>query len=210
MAWASCEHPHVVLRYVALGDSYTIGTSVGQAERWPNQLAQRLVGGPCELVVVGNLALNGYATADVIDDELPRLRNLAPEFLSLLIGVNDVVRGIPAARYRANAAAILDGLLGLLPANRIMTVGTPDYTVTPSGAAFGDPSRQAAAIAANNRILEALAGERGIAFVDIIDLSRQAAGNRALVADDGLHPSGAQYALWVDRIEGVVRKLLAA
>ena len=90
-----------------------------------------------------------------------------------------------------------------------MAVATPDYTVTPQGAATATRRFQAAASAANNAILRELAGERGIAFVDIYDLSLGAATDRSLVADDGLHPSGAQYALWVDRIAPVVEELLA-
>ena len=91
-----------------------------------------------------------------------------------------------------------------------MTVATPDYTVTPQGASYGDPATQSAGIRRNNGILERLAAERGIAYVDTFDISLRAATDRRLVADDGLHPSGAQYALWVDRIAPVVEKLLRA
>ena len=56
--------------------------------------------------------------------------------------------------------------------------------------------------------MERLAGARGIAYVDIFDLSLRAADDRSLVADDGLHPSGRQYALWVERIQPVVERLL--
>ncbi|HLO35027.1 MAG TPA: GDSL-type esterase/lipase family protein, partial [Candidatus Deferrimicrobium sp.] len=126
----------------------------------------------------------------------------------LLVGVNDVVQGVPPATFRANAAAILDTLLRRLPADRIVTVATPDYTVTPQGAAYGDPIRQAAAIRSSNASLRELATERGIAFVDIHDLSLRAADDRSLVAADGLHPSGIQYALWVERIAKVVAGLI--
>jgi lysophospholipase L1-like esterase len=119
-----------------------------------------------------------------------------------------VVQGVSPDAYRTNAAGILDTLLGLLSAHRLLTVSTPDYTVTPQGASYGDPTVQSAAIRANNRILGELATERGIAFVDIHDLSLRAADDRNLVADDGLHPSGAQYALWVERIAPVVAGLL--
>jgi lysophospholipase L1-like esterase len=44
--------------------------------------------------------------------------------------------------------------------------------------------------------------------VDIHDLSLRAAGDRALVADDGLHPSASQFGLWVERIAPVVAALL--
>jgi lysophospholipase L1-like esterase len=91
-----------------------------------------------------------------------------------------------------------------------VTVATPDYTVTPQGASYGDPTTQAAAIRAFNAILGDLAADRGIAFVDIHDLSLRAAEDRSLVADDGLHPSGAQYALWVERITPVVAALIGS
>jgi acyl-CoA thioesterase I len=194
------------LRYVALGDSYTIGTALGAtAERWPDQLVARL-GGPLELVA--NLGVDGFSSRDVIEVELPRLAALDPGFVSLLVGVNDVVQGVPAGTYEANVAAILDTLLGMLPPGRIVTVATPDYTVTPQGAAYGDPATQSAGIRRNNTLLERLATERGIEFVDTYETSLGAATDRGLVAGDGLHPSGAQYALWVERVAPVVERLL--
>lgn len=195
------------LRYVALGDSYTIGTSVEPAERWPDQLVRRL-GDAAPLELVANLAVNGYTSRDVIERELPELDALEPGFASLLIGVNDVVQRVPEARFAGNAATILDDLLRRLPADRIVVVATPDYTVTPEGASYGDPAVQAAGIVTNNAILEALAAERGIAWVDIHPISLEAAEDPSLVATDGLHPSGAQYARWVDVIAPVVERLL--
>lgn len=199
------------LRYVALGDSYTIGTSVRQDERWPNQLARRLAAGRSgapPLDLVANLGVNGFATRDVIEVELPRLGGLRPGFVSLLVGVNDVVQGVPADTYRRNVEHILDAVASHVPPERILAVGTPDYTVTRQGAAYGDPRRQSAGIAAGNATLAILAERRRIAFVDVFGLSLRAAVDASLVADDGLHPSGTQYALWVDAIEPVVRRLL--
>jgi lysophospholipase L1-like esterase len=204
------------LRFVALGDSYTIGTATrGAAARWPDQLVAALrasatsAGRAAPLELVANLAVNGYTSADVIRDELPALDGLRPDFLSLLIGVNDVVQGVPAERYRGNVSAILEDLLGRVGPDRIVTVATPDYTVTPQGASYGDPATQAVGIRRNNAILGELAGARAIAFLDIHDLSLRAATDRSLVAEDGLHPSGAQYALWVERIAPVVAALLS-
>ena len=197
------------LRYVALGDSYTIGTATRDpAERWPDQLVARLGAADPALELVANLGVNGFTSRDVIEVELPRLRGLAPDFATLLVGVNDVVQGVPETTYRDNVAAILASLTSeLLPA-RIVVVTTPDYTVTPQGAAYGDPSRQAAAIRRFNDAIAELATERGIAVVDIHDISLEAAEDRSFVADDGLHPSGIQYARWVDRIAPVVEDLL--
>jgi acyl-CoA thioesterase-1 len=195
----------LALRYVALGDSYTIGTAIEADGRWPNQLAALVP----TLNLVANLGVNGFTSRDLIERELPQLDRLRPEVLSVLIGVNDVVQRVPEATYRANVAVILDAVVRQVGAGHAFVVTTPDYTVTPSGAAFGDPAQQSAGIRANNAIIARAAADRGIAVVDIFDLSLRAAADASLVADDGLHPSGAQYATWVERIEPVVRGLLA-
>jgi lysophospholipase L1-like esterase len=196
------------LRYAALGDSYTIGTSVTPAESWPRQLVDRLGG---SLILAGNLATNGFSTEDLILHELPALDALRPEFVTVQIGVNDIVRGVPEATFAANLNFILDDLVGRLPANRIVVVATPDYALTPMGASFGNPAQQSAQIARFNAVLAAEAERRGIPFVpDIFTISQRVATDRSLVANDGLHPSGAQYALWVDAIAPVVRELLTS
>lgn len=197
------------LRYVALGDSYTIGTAVARSrERWPDRLVAALGDAAPRLELVANLGVNGFTSADVIAHELPRLDDLRAEFATVLVGVNDVVQGVPEVGYRANVERILDHLTGRLAAHRIVAVSTPDYTVTPRGADYGDRAQQAARIVGINVILRAAAAARGIAWVDIHDLSLRAATQRSLVAGDGLHPSGQQYGLWVERIAPVVRRLL--
>ena len=195
----------LMLRYVALGDSYTIGTSVAEAERWPNQLAGRLSGALLELVA--NLGVNGYTSDDLIKRELPALAGYKPDFVTVLIGVNDVVRRVPRAQYGANVDLILDRLLAQVPANRILVVSTPDYTLTPAGADYGNPEQQSAAIADFNEVERAAAASRGIAFVDISTVARRVRGDSSLVAYDGLHPSGKQYAGWVELVAPVVEEL---
>jgi lysophospholipase L1-like esterase len=181
---------------------------VEPARRWPDQLVERLAATAKPLRLVANLGVNGFTSQDVISVELPRIAELGPEFASLLIGVNDVVQGVPAERFESNAARILDALLDLLPVERLVVVSTPDYTVTPQGASYGDPDTQRAGISTNNAIVAGLAAARAVAFVDIFETSRRAATDRALVADDGLHPSTEQYRLWVDAIAPVVEELL--
>ena len=198
----------MTLRYVALGDSYTIGTSVRGPERWPDRLVAALAPGEPGLDLVANLARNGWTSGDVIRGQLPQLSRLRPEFATLLIGVNDVVQHVPPQTYRDNVRAILDDLLGRLPRGRILAVTTPDYTVTPAGASFGDPQVQRASIEHLNAILAEETAARGVALVDIFDISARAAADRTLVAGDGLHPSGAQYALWVARIAPIVAAML--
>ena len=202
---AASDEEGSVLRYVALGDSYTIGTSVAEDERWPNLLVQRVD----RLELVANLAVNGYTSADLITDELPELEGLRPEVVSVLIGVNDVVQGVTESEYSGNVAIILEELLTRLPPERIVCVATPDYTLTPMGAAFGGPDQQRRGIMANNAILADACESRGIAFVaEIFEISQAASVDPSLVADDGLHPSAVHYARWVDAIAPVVEALL--
>lgn len=193
------------VRFVALGDSYTIGTSVTDGERWPDQLVERVSG----VELVANPAVNGYTSLDLINEELPQLDALQPELVSILIGVNDVVQGVPDSQYAGNVAIILEELLTRLPPNRIVCVATPDYTVTPSGESFGDPVQQSDAIVRANAILREACEARQVRFIpEIFEISQAARDDPTLVADDGLHPSGAQYRLWVDVIAPVVEDLL--
>jgi lysophospholipase L1-like esterase len=196
------------LRWVALGDSYTIGTAVEPGDRWPERVAARLRDRGVAIDLVANLAVNGYTSRDVVERELPALDALLPGFVSLLVGVNDVVQGVPLADYGARLEAILADLLGRLPADRLLLVTTPDYTVTPAGADYGDPLARSAAIREANAVLAGIAGRHDVAVVDVHDLSLAAATDRTLVAADGLHPSATQYARWVDRIAPVVERLL--
>jgi lysophospholipase L1-like esterase len=161
------------------------------------------------LELVANLGVNGFTSGDLIEVELPRLDGLRPDFLSVLIGVNDVVQGVPASVYRANVAEILAVVVDRVGAGRAVVVTTPDNTVTPRGADYGESAQQAAGIRENNAIIAAAAAALGIAVVDIHDISLEAAMDRSLVAGDGLHPSGAQYARWVDRIRPAIEVLLA-
>jgi lysophospholipase L1-like esterase len=192
------------VRYVALGDSYTIGTAVAERERWPNQLVARVP----ELELVANLAVNGFTSRDVIEVELLQLDAHRPDFITLLIGVNDVVQGVPAATYRQNVVRILDDAVDRVGAARVLVVTTPDYTVTPGGSDYGDPVQHAAGIRENNAIITEVARGLGIDVVDIHDISLEAATDPTLVAGDGLHPSGRQYELWVQRMVPNVERIL--
>jgi acyl-CoA thioesterase-1 len=198
----------MALRYVALGDSYTIGTGVQRADRWPDRLVAAL--GPAEptLALVANLAVNGYTTDDLIRHELPALDQLRPEFISVLIGVNDVVREVSSTSYAVSVQTILDDLSGRVGPSGIVTVAVPDYTITRAGADYGDPRRRHDGIVAVNEAIAREAADRGIAFVDIFDLSLRVKDDPTLVANDGLHPSGRQYGLWVERIAPVVARLI--
>lgn len=214
---ASSQHPSTAaarpvprggtVRYVAIGDSYTIGEGVKPRERWPNQLVHML--GPAwGLELVANFAFTGATTADVIDEQLDEMAAQRPGFVSLLIGVNDVVRGVPMEQYVRNLRAIVQRVLSHVPQNRLVLVTIPNYTLTPEGPRYGGPGAAAQVEAFNVAMLKE-AEANGIASVDITPAADMVAFDESFVAGDGLHPSGRQYAAWVEWIVPKVRQLLS-
>jgi lysophospholipase L1-like esterase len=193
-----------MLRYLALGDSYTIGEDVPAQARWPMQLVERLRQQNVAIEDPQIIAVTGWTT-----DELSagmEQAALAPDYdlVSLLIGVNNQYRGRPAQEYREQFRALLLRALALSGQRptRVVVVSIPDWGVTPFGYASGRDLRQIALeLDQFNAIAREEAERAGTPFVNITGISREHA---ALVASDGLHPSGAQYALWADAIQPVV------
>jgi lysophospholipase L1-like esterase len=199
------------LRYVALGDGYVAGTGTITPRRdsWPAQLAQAMAGGEVRLELVDNLAENGQTSQDVLRVQLPQVAALAPDVVSLQVGVNDIIaRDISLADYRANMARIMDALLELLPSGRIFIVTTPDHTLTERGGDFGPREAARADVAASNAIVSELAAERGLAVIDIAPVNERAAGDPSLVVGTGPYPSAKQYAGWVEVIGPRMRRVL--
>ena len=189
------------LTYLALGDSYTIGEAVPAAGRWPAQLVQRLRARGVAMDDPQIVAVTGWTT-----DELSAAMDaatLAPRYdlVTLLIGVNNQYRGREAGEYRTQFNQLLGRAIGLAGghAAHVVVVSIPDWGVTRFAREQGRDSTQIAhALDAYNAIARDEAGRAGARWVDITPLSRR---HPELVADDGLHPSAAQYTLWTEAIE---------
>ena len=188
-----------MIRFLALGDSYTIGESVPEAEQWPVQLAAMLrerglnVGDPTII------ARTGWTT----DELAAGIQAAAPEgrfdLVSLLIGVNNQYRGRDAEEYRlqfrerlAQAIRFADG-----DARRVIVLSIPDWGVMPF-AEGRDRARIASEIDRFNAINRDETSRAGARYVDVTPASRDAVRDASLVAGDGLHPSGAQYRRWAE------------
>lgn len=198
------------LRYLALGDSYTIGEGVPEAGRWPAQLALALRAQGHALGEPRYVARTGWTTdelASAMDAE-----DFAPPYdlVSLLVGVNNQYRGRDAGEYRREFAALLERAIGLAGgrSGRVLVLSIPDWGVTPFAAGSDrDPAQVARELDAYNAVALAECRRLDVAFVDITPLSRGAA--RAELAADGLHPSAAQYTRWARLAEPVAAALLA-
>ena len=191
------------VRYLALGDSYTIGESVPAGERFPHQLAREL--GIATPTIV---AKTGWTT-DELNSAIDAANPRGPfDLVTLLIGVNNQYRGREAEQYRGEFAALLQRAIGFAggDASRVIVVSIPDWGVT-LFAEGRDRAQIAREIDQYNAVNREEAARAGAHYVDITPISRGT--DPALVAEDGLHPSGKQYRAWVDLILPVARTILA-
>lgn len=187
------------LRILALGDSYTIGESVPTDERWPVQLAALLRKRGLRVAEPQIIAKTGWTT-----DELSAAMDAATltppyDLVTLLIGVNNQYRGREIDNYRVEFRALLDraiDLAGDRPA-RVLVLSIPDWGVTPfAREKQRDAATVAAEIDAYNAVNRDEAQRSGVAWINITPMTREAAMDPALLAGDGLHPSGRDYARW--------------
>jgi lysophospholipase L1-like esterase len=186
-------------RYLALGDSYTIGESVAETERWPVRLAALLREKGIEVGAPEIVATTGWTVRELghgIDQAAPR----APyDLVTLLIGVNDQYRRGDPDTYRTDFAAMLKRAIGFAggKAGRVVVLSIPDWGVTPFAARSGrNQETIGAEIDRFNQINREETAKAGARYVDVTPESRQAASDPALIAPDGLHPSGVMYAAW--------------
>lgn len=199
------------LRYIALGDSYTICTGTNTtAEQWPEILAGHLRNAGVPVERVSNPSRNGFSTQNVIDNELPLLKNGNYDFATLLIGVNDWVRDVDAKTYQKNLSHIIDEVQKALPdKSKLILITIPDFGVTPQGDLYSGGRDISKGITEFNDLIKSEAKKRGLVCVDIFPLSKGMLNHKDLVAEDGLHPSAKEYALWEALIFPEAKKLLA-
>jgi len=187
-------------RFLALGDSYTIGEGVADAGRWPMQLAARLR----ELGIAVDppqvVATTGWTTDELSAAMDSTVLRDTHDLVTLLIGVNDQYRGRGVDAYRGPFVRLLGRAITLAgEPRRVVVVSIPDWGVT----RFAE-GRDRTAIAQEIDAFNAVAQDETLRararWVDITPVSRDAGAQAAMLVDDGLHPSASHYALWVERI----------
>jgi lysophospholipase L1-like esterase len=189
----------MTLRYLALGDSYSIGEGVPESGRWPVQLAQALRAEGIALTDPQIIATTGWTT-DELDAGIDVAAPQGPfALVTLLIGVNNQYRGRPLDEYRSQFAALLERAIGLADghAGRVLVLSIPDWGTTPFAQAQGrDTAAIGHEIDAFNAVAADVCADRGVGFVDITPYSRAHGHEVEMLVDDTLHPSATMYAGW--------------
>lgn len=195
--------------YLALGDSYTIGESVPANDRWPVQLVAQLNERNYKVAPPKIIAKTGWTTENLLSamrSELNYTRKF--DLVSILIGVNNQYQGQSIEDYEEELREIFK--LALNHSKRrekgVFALSIPDYGATPFGSDNAEIIGQE--IDEFNAVFRKVAAEFEVTFYNITPISREAARDADLIAEDGLHPSGLMYRYWVDEIIDEIPQML--
>lgn len=201
--------PPLSNRYLALGDSYTIGEAVPEDQRFPLQLQQMVKEEGLSLPTPEIIARTGWTT-DELAENIRQIKPRGPYALvSLLIGVNNQYRGRDTAEYRLQFRELLQTAVELAGGNssRVLVLSIPDYAYTPFGQG-SSPDKISREIDQFNQINRQETKKTSAVYMDITPISRRGLAEPELVAADKLHPSGAMYRLWAELMLPDARRIL--
>lgn len=191
--------------YLALGDSYTIGESVAESDRFPVQTVQLLRQQNIDIANPDIIAVTGWTTGNLLNalNNNPPKKNYS--VVTLLIGVNNQYQGKSLNEYKTEFTELLLRAIKYAGDNtkHVFVISIPDYSVTPF-AQGSDTAGIAKEIDAFNAANKAITLNEGVAYIDITPISREVKNDPSLVAGDGLHPSGIQYKRWSELIAAEV------
>ncbi len=188
------------LTYLALGDSYTIGQSVPPEQAFPNQLANQLNGFKVNTPTI--IARTGWTTDQLIEViDKSDIKGNTYDMVTLLIGVNDQYGGLSQENYRIKFEQVLNTAIKFAGGikEHVFVLSIPDYGVTPF--AHGNDAVIGPQIDQFNNINREISANAKVNYVEITVISKLAANDPTLLANDGLHPSGKMYGMWVDKLK---------
>lgn len=201
------------INYLALGDSYTIGQSVCETCRYPEQLKSSLKAiYPETDFSLKVIARTGWTTANLISAINSENPDSNYDLVTLLIGVNNQYQHMDFSVYQKEFPILLNKAIALAKGNikNVIVLSIPDYAYTPFASNYGDTYKMKTSIEIDkyNTFAESICISNGVSFISITDITRQGLSNTSLVASDGLHPSQSAYKMFVDRIFYKVKMIL--
>lgn len=190
-----------MLKYLALGDSYTIGEAVSEQERWPVQLAHKLRQEDFPLEDPKIIAATGWTSGKLMSAIEKEKLQSEWDLVSLLIGVNNQYRKHDLDVFRQELTSLLQKAIyyARKKPEGVFMLSIPDYGVTPFAVNM-DPDTIRRELEAYNALSQSMCERFGIAYYNITDISKKAATDKSLLAEDELHPSAAMYSQWVDHV----------
>lgn len=197
------------ISYLALGDSYTIGERVAVNDRFPMQTTALLKNNDLQFQTPQIIATTGWTTTDLLNAIQEEKLSKGYDVVTLLIGVNNQYQRKSIDDYRDEFTALLNLSIQFARNNKnhVIVLSIPDYSVMPFSANL-NKQLIARDIDAFNAVNKEVTESLGVTYLDITAISREAATNMDLVADDGLHPSGEQYGRWAALLAPLIKAKL--
>jgi lysophospholipase L1-like esterase len=194
-------------RYLALGDSYTIGESIPATERYPVQAVKMLADVGMHFREPQIIATTGWTTADLLSAVNKTKFTGHYDLVSLLIGVNNQYQGKSKSEYEKEFTELLQRSIQLAGnrSDHVLVLSIPDYSITPF-ARNSDTALIASEIDAFNLINKKISSQYHAQYINITEESRKALHDPSLIADDGLHFSGKEYEIWAGMMMKVIKK----
>ena len=183
--------------FLALGDSYTIGQSVADTDRFPLQTSRILIDNDIKPSPPQIIALTGWTTSDLLSAINSNPPSHDFDIVTLLIGVNNQYQGKSLENYKIEFTQLLNMAIGYArkTPSHVFVLSIPDYSVTPF-AVGRDTTKIAHEIDEFNDANKTISTAAGVHYINVTPISKMAKNNPLLIATDGLHPSGKQYSLW--------------
>ena len=193
--------------YLALGDSYTIGESVALHESYPYQTIELLRKAGLHFHAPEIVAKTGWTSSELAENILHRKLNEQYDFVTLLVGVNNQYRQLPADDFKNDFLFLLKKAIHFSGEKnkRVIVLSIPDWGVTPF-AIKKDGKKITEEIDQFNQICESLAKENKVHFINITESSRKAKKDNTLLANDHLHYAGKEYAVWAEKLAAVIKQ----
>lgn len=192
------------LVYVALGDSTGLGLGAqhgGYVERLLKRIKQRRTD-----VRLSNLCTAGATTAQVLKSQMNRFSETHAAFVTVGIGLNDLLQGVPEQEFANNYNEIVTRLdKAGVP---VVLVNLPDLTAAPAlaGLQHDDLKLRTQNF---NKLIEDIARSHHTRLVDLRNLKGDSIKTRTeYFSADGFHPSDSGYEAWTEAMWPVVEKLI--
>lgn len=201
------------ISYLALGDSYTIGQSVCETCRYPEQLKASLNAiYPQTSFSLKVIATTGWTTSNLLSAINTQNPKSDYDLVTLLIGVNNQYQGRDFSLYEKEFPELLNKAIEIAKgdAKNVIVLSIPDYAYTPFGVSMmqGQTGKISSEINNYNSFAENYCKTKGVVFVNITKITRQGLNNPDLVAKDALHPSEYAYKLFVEKMLPAVKSAL--
>lgn len=196
------------INYLALGDSYTIGTSVDVIDAYPNQTFTLLKGANFKMNSIQIIAKNGWTADDLKNAIANADKKSIYHIVTILIGVNNQYQGKPIKDFEPVFLSILKSAIELTgnKPKRVFVISIPDWGITPF-ASGRDKKEIAKEIDAYNLICEKNVKAQGTNFINITDAYRLDGFKTEYLAFDGLHPSRLEYTKWAIKLSQQIKNV---